>query len=303
MNLMLRYLPAPFKIVINFCWAALSTAVIGLLVILVGLFKLILPFPPVRRFISKLANGLFRMWAYSMSFLFSLTHTTKWEIAGDFPDDRNGWYMILCNHMSWIDIPVLMHLSRKQLPMPRFFLKQQLFWIPIVGLGCWVLDMPFMKRYSKEQIARNPALQGKDIETTRKKCEKFRHIPTTVINFCEGTRFTHEKHTQRNSPYRYLLPPKAGGTAFALQMMGSQFDAILDITIVYPNHRRPAVWQLLSGQLRDVYVNVETLPVTDDLIGDYFADEAFKAHFQEWLNQRWLRKDKLIAELREQAKN
>ncbi len=294
---MLRYLPAPFKIVINFCWAALSTAVIGLLVILVGLFKLILPFPPVRRFISKLANGLFRMWAYSMSFLFSLTHTTKWEIAGDFPDDRNGWYMILCNHMSWIDIPVLMHLSRKQLPMPRFFLKQQLFWVPIVGLGCWVLDMPFMKRYSKEQIAKNPALQGKDIETTREKCEKFRDIPTTVINFCEGTRFTPQKHQQKKSPFKHLLPPKAGGTSFTLQAMGNQFQEVLDITLIYPDATpgKSIVLELLAGKLKRIYVYIDRIPVTNDLRGDYFNDDAFREHFQEWLNSRWQLKDERIA--------
>lgn len=294
---MLRYLPAPLKIVVNFSWAALSTAVIGLLIICVGVFKLVLPFPPVRRLISKVANGLFRMWAYSMSFLFSLTHTTKWEIAGDFPDDRNGWYMILSNHMSWIDIPVLMHLSRKQLPMPRFFLKQQLFWIPIVGLGCWVLDMPFMKRYSREQIAKRPELKGKDIETTREKCEKFRDIPTTVINFCEGTRFTPQKHQQKKSPFKHLLPPKAGGTSFTLQAMGNQFQEVLDITLIYPDATpgKSIVLELLAGKLKRIYVYIDRIPVTDDLRGDYFNDEAFRDHFQNWLNARWKLKDERIA--------
>lgn len=300
---MLTTLLIPFRVFINFSFALVTTAIIGLLVILVGLPKLLLPIPVVQRLLSTWANAVFRLWGYAMSALFKLTQPMHWHIEGDSELHRDRWYMIIANHRSWVDILVLMHLACRNMPMPRFFLKQQLFWVPIIGLGCWTLDMPFMKRYSRAQIAKNPKLEGKDIATTRRKCQKFRHIPTTVINFCEGTRFTHEKHSHRNSPYRYLLPPKAGGTAFALQMMGPQFDAILDITIVYPNHRRPAVWALLSGQLRDVYVNVETLPVTDDLIGDYFKDETFKAHFQEWLNQRWLRKDKLIAELREQAKN
>src|SRR5690554_5624983 len=300
---MLRFLPSPLKLIISFLWAGLSTLVIGITIIVLGLFKFLIPIPASQRFVSRIANAVFRGWAYAMSFMFRLSYPVKWQVEGDLPNNPNGWYLILSNHLSWVDILVMMHLSRADLPMPRFFLKQELFWVPVVGLGCWVLDMPFMKRYSKEQIAKRPELQGKDIETTREKCEKFRHIPTTVINFCEGTRLTPQKHQQKKGPFKHLLPPKAGGTSFTLQAMGSQFDAILDITIVYPNHRRPAVWQLLSGQLRDVYVNVETLPVTDDLIGDYFADETFKAHFQEWLNQRWLRKDKLIAELREQAKN
>ncbi|MCC5856192.1 MAG: acyltransferase [Idiomarina sp.] len=293
---MLTLLPAPLKVVINFSWGAIATAVIGLTIILLGIFKFLLPIPALQRHISTFANSLFRLWAYAVSMMFRLTHKTEWRISGDLPDDRNGWYMILCNHQSWVDIPVLMHLSRKQLPMPRFFLKQELFWVPIIGLGCWVLDMPFMKRYSREQIKKNPQLKGKDIETTREKCEKFRHIPTTVINFCEGTRFTPQKHAQKQSPYKHLLPPKAGGTSFTLQAMGNQFQEILDITISYPGARpnKPIVLELLSGHLRRIDVHIERFPVTEDLRGDYFNDEQFRDHFQTWLNGRWALKDKRL---------
>ncbi|MRJ43020.1 MULTISPECIES: acyltransferase [Idiomarina] len=296
---MLTVLLLPFRLVLNFTFALITTALIGLAIIIIGLPKLLLPIPVVQRSISVAANALFRVWGYAMSALFRLTQPMRWHIEGDSLLHRDRWYMIIANHRSWVDILVLMHLACRNMPMPRFFLKQQLFWVPVVGLGCWTLDMPFMKRYSREQVAKNPKLKGKDIETTQRKCEKFRHIPTTVINFCEGTRFTADKHARKHSPYQHLLPPKAGGTAFTLQIMGQQFDAILDITIVYPNDKRPAVWELLTGQLRDVYVHVETLPVTDDLIGDYFQDEAYKTHFQEWLNQRWQHKDKIIDGIRQ----
>ncbi len=296
---MLTVLLLPFRLILNFTFALITTALIGLAIIIIGLPKLLLPIPVVQRSISVAANALFRVWGYAMSALFRLTQPMRWHIEGDSLLHRDRWYMIIANHRSWVDILVLMHLACRNMPMPRFFLKQQLFWVPVVGLGCWTLDMPFMKRYSREQVAKNPKLKGKDIETTQRKCEKFRHIPTTVINFCEGTRFTADKHAHKHSPYQHLLPPKAGGTAFTLQIMGQQFDAILDITIVYPNDKRPAVWELLTGQLRDVYVHVETLPVTDDLIGDYFQNEAYKTHFQEWLNQRWLHKDKIIDGIRQ----
>lgn len=296
---MLTVLLLPFRLILNFTFALITTALIGLAIIIIGLPKLLLPIPVVQRSISVAANALFRVWGYAMSALFRLTQPMRWHIEGDSLLHRDRWYMIIANHRSWVDILVLMHLACRNMPMPRFFLKQQLFWVPVVGLGCWTLDMPFMKRYSREQVAKNPKLKGKDIETTQRKCEKFRHIPTTVINFCEGTRFTADKHARKHSPYQHLLPPKAGGTAFTLQIMGQQFDAILDITIVYPNDKRPAVWELLTGQLRDVYVHVETLPVTDDLIGDYFQDEAYKTHFQEWLNQRWQHKDKIIDGIRQ----
>ncbi|RUO35448.1 acyltransferase [Aliidiomarina shirensis] len=296
---MLRFLPAPFRILVNFLWGALATTVIGITVILLGIVKFIVPIPVAQRFISRLANTAFRGWAYSVSAMFRISYPVKWYIEGDIPDDRDGWFMILCNHQSWVDIVALMHLSRKNLPMPRFFLKQQLFWVPIIGVGCWVLDMPFMKRYSKEQIAKNPELKGKDIETTREKCEKFRHIPTTVINFCEGTRFTPIKHKQKGSPYKHLLTPKAGGTSFTLQAMGNQFQEVLDITLVYPDRQtdKPIVLDLLAGRLQSVYVYIDRIPVTDDLRGDYFNDPEFRDHFQGWLNSRWELKDKRIEEV------
>ncbi len=295
---MLQKVLLPFRVVINLSFALLATSIIGACIIIIGLPKLLLPIPIVQRGLSIAANAVFRVWGYAMSLLFHLTQPVRWHIEGDSLLHRDRWYMIIANHRSWVDILVLMHLACRNMPMPRFFLKQQLIWVPIVGLGCWTLDMPFMKRYSREQVARNPKLKGRDIATTQKKCQKFRHIPTTVINFCEGTRFTEEKYARNSSDLKHLLLPKAGGTAFTLQTMGQQFDAILDITIVYPNDQRPAVWDLISGNLRDIYVNVETLPVTDDLIGDYFQDEVFKAHFQTWLNERWKRKDEVIDGIR-----
>jgi 1-acyl-sn-glycerol-3-phosphate acyltransferase len=296
---MLTSLLIPFRVIAHLLWGVITTAIIGVLIIGVGVFKILLPFPATQRLCSAAANGLFRVWAYCMSMMFQLTQRMEWHIKGDLDLHENGWYMVMANHRSWVDVLVLMHLTRRHMPTPRFFLKSQLMWIPIVGWGCWVLDMPFMKRYSKDLIQKKPHLKGKDIATTTRSCAKFRHIPTTVVNFCEGTRFTPEKHKKKNSPFKNLLPPKAGGTAFSMQIMGEQFEAILDITIVYPgNDSRPVVWHLLSGRLKNVYVDIKTLPVTADLIGDYANDPKFKEHFQNWLNQRWHEKDQTINDIR-----
>lgn len=296
---MLTKLLIPLRVLVNLSWAIATTLIIGAGVVFVGIFKLLLPVKSAQVFFSYLANGLFRLWAYAMSLLFQLAQPMQWHIEGDLQLHPKGWYLILANHRSWVDVFVLMHLARRNMPMPRFFLKHQLLWIPIVGWGCWVLDMPFMRRYSKETLLKKPHLAGRDIETTARSCKKFRYIPTTVVNFCEGTRFTPAKQQLKKSPYRYLLPPKAGGTAFSLQTMGRQFEAILDITIAYPGKTdRPVLWHLLSGQLRNVYVDVRTLPITEDLIGDYNNDDAFKKHFQKWLNLRWHEKDATLERLR-----
>jgi len=91
--------------------------------------------------------------------------------------------------------------------------------VPVIGLAWWALDFPFMKR------GRGHGARHSDLKTTREACEKFKRIPTTVINFVEGTRFTPAKHAAQNSPYRHLLKPKIGGLGIALATMGEQFEA------------------------------------------------------------------------------
>ncbi|MDI5424919.1 alpha-amylase family glycosyl hydrolase, partial [Salmonella enterica subsp. enterica serovar Kentucky] len=41
-----------------------------------------------------------------------------------------------------------------------------------------------------------------------------------------------------HSPYQHLLPPKAAGIAMAINVLGSQFDKLLNITLCYPNNDR-----------------------------------------------------------------
>jgi 1-acyl-sn-glycerol-3-phosphate acyltransferase len=205
--------------------------------------------------------------------------------------------LIVANHLSYLDIILLIEFAHGRIPPPKFFLKKELIWLPFVGLGAWALDMPFMRRYSQAFIAKNPHLRGKDIETTRKSCEKFKSQPTTVINFVEGTRFTDEKHQQKNSPFECLLPPKAGGIAFTLAAMGELFTNILDVSIAYPQNRRHPMFEMLSGQMTHIVIDVRVLEVNDDVIGDYFNNNNFKQRFQQWLNDLWHTKDQRLKQL------
>lgn len=212
---------------------------------------------------------------------------------------KKEWYLIVANHLSWLDIILLTDFSAGKIPAPKFFLKKELIWLPFVGLGAWALDMPFMQRYNKAFLLKNPHLEGKDIETTKKSCEKFRQLPTTVINFVEGNRFTPEKQKLRQSPFENLLPPKAGGIAFTLATMGELFTSVLDITIMYPDTQGSPMIAMLSGRLNKVVMRINVHPVTDEIIGDYFNDDEFKQGFQSWLNSVWQNKDKLITHLKE----
>ena len=140
-------------------------------------------------------------------------------------------------------------------------------------------------------------MRGKDLETTRIACEKFSEIPTSVINFLEGTRLTQSKHEKQLSPYRYLLKPKAGGIAFALNAMGHKFQSLLNITIVYPGGI-PTFMDFLCGRVKNITVRIEKVTIPEHFCEkDYNSDSEFKQEIQQWTHNMWLEKDDLIHDL------
>ena len=300
---MLAFLPAPLIFLLSLPLFTVNLAIWGLLVTLCGMLKLLFPVPAMQHKLSAIAHWAYRHWSLHNRQLIELFNNVEWQLEGETQLSPQRWYLLISNHRSWLDIPVLSQFALERIPEPKFFLKEQLKWVPFIGSASWALDMPFMKRYSQAQIRKNPALKGQDIETTRRSCEKFRQQPTTIINFVEGTRFTATKQRLKNSPFRFLLPAKAGGIAFTLASMGSLFDAVLDVTLIYPDNPRHVLIAMLLGRLKRVVIHIDTLPLNGashqchntQVIGDYFQDDAFRQQFQLWLNQRWVDKDQRIA--------
>jgi len=240
-------------------------------------------------------------WCEGLALLLRLNPWLKWDVQGLDGLNKKNWYLLISNHHSWADIVVLCVLFRKHIPMNKYFLKQQLAWVPFIGLACWALDMPFMRRYSRGYLLRHPERRGKDVETTRRSCEKFRAHPTTIVNFVEGSRFTEEKQQQTRSPYQNLLSPKAAGIAMALSVLGSQFDKLLNVTLCYTENNQKPFYDMLSGRLTRIVVRVSLEPVTEELHGDYVNDKNFKRRFQRWLNRLWEEKDRQLTEIMQQA--
>ncbi|WNW12218.1 acyltransferase [Pseudomonas sp. DTU_2021_1001937_2_SI_NGA_ILE_001] len=253
---------------------------------------------------SKAVMWIAETWAEIDKRIFALCIPTRWDIRGDAGLRRDTSYLVISNHQSWVDIPALIQVFNRRTPFFKFFLKKELIWVPFLGLAWWALDYPFMKRYSKAFLARNPELKGKDLEITKAACELFKRQPVTIVNYLEGTRFTPAKHRAQASPYEHLLKPKAGGVAFVLAAMGEQLDAILDVTVVYPEGKTPGFWDLLCGTVPRVIVDIRTRELDPALWqGDYENDPAFRSQVQEWVNQLWLDKNTRIAQLRQEFQN
>jgi 1-acyl-sn-glycerol-3-phosphate acyltransferase len=238
-------------------------------------------------------------WADINNVILGLTTSITWDIEGLENLKHDDWYLMIANHRSWADIIVLEKIFNRKIPLLKFFIKKELLWtIPVASWAAMILDFPYMERYTKAYLAKHPEKKGKDIETTRRVCKKFKNTPTTVISFVEGTRFTEAKKEKQQSPYQHLLRPRAGGIAFTLDALGEYFHKILNVTIVYPDAPKNA-WEFFSGKVKKVIVHIETLPITPDLIGDYENDRTFRVYFQQWINELWHEKDKLIASILE----
>lgn len=263
-------------------------------IVLLGVVKLLLPIAAVRRELTWILMKMGENWISVNRLVLSGVGATRWHAQGIDGLRRDGWYLVLSNHQTWVDILVLQVALNRRIPFLKFFIKQELIWFPLLGIAWWALDMPFMKRYRPSYLAKHPEKKGSDLEATRRACRKFRNTPTSVINFIEGTRFSEEKRVKRNSPFANLLPPRAGGIAVALASMGELFDAILDVTIVYP-HGVPKFWSMCCGENVEVVVDVRKRPIDPFLIeGDYQNDREFRRHVHQWLGSLWADKDRYI---------
>ncbi len=288
---MLAHLPPLLRGVITATLLGLNTLVAFTTMIPPALVKLLVPATGVRNACTRMLNAIANRWVANNNAWIHAVNRSRWDVQGVAGLHRRGWYLVSSNHQSWVDILVLQRVLHGHVPMLKFFLKAELIWVPVIGLAWWALDFPFMKR------GRGHGARSSDLKTTREACEKFKRIPTAVMNFVEGTRFTRAKHHAQKSPYRHLLKPKIGGLGIALATMGEQFESMLDVTIVYP-HGTPTFWELLSGRLDAVLVRVQPRDIPAEVLGgDPVGDKAYRQRLTAWIEGLWVEKDEQIARL------
>lgn len=287
------------KALLSFSCYFINTVFWFIPIIILSVFKLI-PIRALQTLITKGLDASATGWVTVNTGIQKLFCNYQLHVSGDTELSEKDWYLVLANHQSWTDIVVLQRYFNGKIPFLKFFLKKELIYVPILGLAWWALDFPFMRRYSKSFLAKNPHLKGKDLETTKKACKRFQYKPVSVMNFLEGTRFTPEKHEKQNSPFTNLLKPKSGGIGFVLTVMGEQLHKVVDVTIYYPN-KIPTFWHFLSGRIKDVYMHVNLHEISQDMLGDYSSDPAYKKRIHQWVNGVWQEKEKTLLRLQQQA--
>ena len=265
----------------------------GTPILIGGLVKL-LTFGSWRRAVVRGLTWFAERFVQGCNLIFDLLLTTTWDVEGLGDLRRDGHYLVISNHVSWIDIFALVRVFHGKAPFTHFFLKSILIWFPIVGLACWALGFPFMRRYTPEYLAKHPEKRGRDLETTRVACRVYRHIPVTILNFVEGTRITPRKHAQQKSPYKHLLRPRPGGISFVLASLGEQIDAMIDVTLVYPDGRITML-DYITNRVPRIIVRGRRLAVPPEFWTSAATESGpARERFKAWIEQVWREKDELI---------
>ena len=269
----------------------INSAIVFLPVVFFSLIKIIIPIKSIRYHCTTAVQWLASFWVSFAIMITELFSPTEIEFEQNAEFNNKDSYLIISNHKSWLDTLILMLAFHKKIPFPKFFMKFQMFFVPLIGMVCWALEFPAMKRYSKDYIAKHPEKKGKDIEMTQRYCQNLSDRPTTIVNFVEGTRYTKEKAV--NSQYSYLLNPKAGGIAVILKSLSDKMVGVLNTTIVYDNPNQ-TLWDFMIRKTKKIKVKVDFIPIVDVPLGDYFNCSKDKQAFQEWLNNLWSNKDEYI---------
>ena len=215
-----------------------------------------------------------------------------WKHIDDVSLDK--WYLVISNHQSWTDIILLQSYLYGKIPPLKFFTKQQLIWVPGIGLAMYVLGFPYVKRVSKAQIKANPNLRNADRDNIAEACKGFKNHPTSILNFLEGTRRTSAKQLNQSSDYKNLLKPKIGGIEYVIKDMGDYLHKLIDVTIVYPDGT-PTFWQFVKGECRSVKFVVSHHEIPKEVLVD--NDIERRSSLSGWIKTIWMQKDQQISEM------
>ena len=273
---------------------SLNTMLTSLLVLVLAVLKFLAPKGSARNAVTHWLSSVGEYWISFNSLMANLIGSVHWDVGIDDGIEPGSRYMVYCNHQSWVDILVLQRVLNRRAPFMRFLLKQELMWVPFLGFCWWALDMAFLRRYSKQEMLKNPKLRHKDLENAARACEKLKHIPVSMMTFPEGTRFSPAKQKQQRSPYQHLLRPRFGGLGQILYSFDDCLDGLIDVTITYPDGT-PDMWQYVSGQVRNISVNVRLRDIPGEVRGkDFRQDATAKAALRDWMELIWKDKDELI---------
>jgi 1-acyl-sn-glycerol-3-phosphate acyltransferase len=241
---------------------------------------------PVSRRAFRAINRRGAAWWWSWSCaLARRLHGTRLALSGDpLPARENA--LLLANHQGGADITFLALLARQQGRAGdlKWFVKNELKYVPGIGWGMLFLDNLFVKRdWARDQ---------RSIERTFRRLTAGR-VPLWLMLFAEGTRLTPGKlaRSQRimerkgRTPTSHVMYPHTRGFVASLRGLGDHLEAVYDVTIGYEDGV-PSLWQYMLGYATVAHLHVRRYPLA--------ALPAADAERAGWLIDRFGEKDALL---------
>ena len=153
----------PFLIAVLFCWTAICF-------VPTFIFRFI--------FFNEKVFGFVAKYIWSPVLLLIACASLKVEGKDNVPLNSN--FIFVCNHESWLDIPILFIASPTYL---YFIAKKELKKMPFIGWAIWAAGMIFIDRSDRK----------KAINSMREAGQKAIKQQKNIVSFPEGTRsLTHE---------------------------------------------------------------------------------------------------------------
>lgn len=186
----------------------------------------------------------------------------------------------------------------------KFLAKRSLLVFPVYGFAGWILDVViFIKRQSDSAAQRMTRVFSSLTDPRRKKA------PYWLINYLEGTRFTHEKLKAAHDFAKkrdlrvldHVLQPRTKGFISTVHALRGSAKAVYDVTIGYQEsdekEMQPTFKQMYFTppiSKRVIHVHQRRIPL-DQVPQD---DEELK----KWVYRLYEQKDDLLRGFRENGK-
>jgi 1-acyl-sn-glycerol-3-phosphate acyltransferase len=268
--------------------ATVLLALLALSVLLANLLQMVslvaLPFSAraFRAFNRFICNSWFGLLRWSLEDAIGIEFRQTGEV---YPWRENGF--LIANHQKMADIPGLIAIARRSGRMGdlKWFVKDELKWVPGIGWGMRFLDCLFVKR--------NWTADKEKVTATFAKIREEK-IPFWVVSFLEGTRATPSKIARSQGfaakqglpKLENLMLPRTKGFEATLEGLGATNKAVYDATIGYEGPP-PSLLQLFYAVER---VHIHTRRFTEW--------PSAKEEKEAWIIQRYVEKDAILKEFK-----
>jgi 1-acyl-sn-glycerol-3-phosphate acyltransferase len=106
---------------LSFLLYVINTLFWSTMLFTVALLKLLVPQMHWRKVCDVLLNWIASRWIFCNNLNQSTVNNTTWDVQGLETLSPDQWYLVVCNHQSWVDILVLQRIFHGHIPSLSFF--------------------------------------------------------------------------------------------------------------------------------------------------------------------------------------